>query len=156
MKPPITNKMTKKDKNIPARHGKIVICTTADKEARLDVELEQDTVGLSQKQISELFKTERSVITKHLNTIFKNNELVKERNVQKIHIPFSDKPVSFYNPDVIISLGYRVNSKRATQFRIWATNVLRDHIVKGYTLNEKRLTDHQQTRLKELEKARSV
>ena len=122
MKPSITNKMTKKDKNIPPQHGEIVIYMTDDKEARLDVKLEDDTVWLTQKQVAELFKTERSVVTKHLNNIFKSNELVKERNVQKMHIPFSDKPVSFYNLDVIISLGYRVNSKRATQFRIWATN----------------------------------
>lgn len=145
--------MTKKDKNIPAKHGEIVIYTTDDKEAHLDVKLEKDTVWLAQKQIAELFKTERSVITKHLNNIFKSGELVQERNVQKMHIPFSDKPVSFYNLDVIISVGYRVNSKRATQFRIWATNVLREHIVKGFTLNEKRLTEQQQTRLKELEQA---
>lgn len=70
-----------------------------------------------------------------------------------MHIPFSDKPVSLYNLDVIISLGYRVNSKRATQFRIWATKVLREHIVKGFTLNEKRLVEQQQSKLKELEKA---
>ncbi len=82
--------MTKKNKNIPAKHGEIIIYTTDDKEAMLDVKLEQETVWLTQKQIAELFKTERSVITKHLNNIFKNNELVKEfRNVQKMHIPFS-------------------------------------------------------------------
>jgi len=146
--------MTKKDKkNIPLKHGDIIIYSTDDREAQLEVKLKDETVWLTQKQLADLFKTERSVITKHLNNIFKNNELVKERNVQKMHIPFSDKPVSFYNLDVIISIGYRVNSKRATQFRIWATKVLKDHIVKGFTLNEKRLTEQQKTRLKELELA---
>lgn len=145
--------MPKKDKNTPPKHGEIVIYTSDDKEAQLDVKLEQETVWLSQKQIAKLFNTERSVITKHLSNIFKSGELVQERNVQKMHIPFSDKPVSFYNLDVIISVGYRVNSKRATQFRIWATKVLREHIVKGFTLNEKRLTEQLQIRLKELEKA---
>jgi hypothetical protein len=95
--------MTKKNKTIPAKHGEIIIYTTDDKEAMLDVKLEQETVWLTQKQIADLFKTERSVISKHLNNIFKNNELVKKRNVQKMHIPFSDKPVSFYNLDIIIS-----------------------------------------------------
>ncbi|MBU4320618.1 MAG: type II toxin-antitoxin system death-on-curing family toxin [Nitrospinae bacterium] len=145
--------MRKKDKKIQSQHGEIVIYTAEDKQAQLEVRLEQDTVWLSQKQIAELFKTERSVITKHLNNIFKAGELVKERNVQKMHIPFSDKPVSWYNLDIIISVGYRVNSKRATQFRIWATKVLRDHIVKGFTLNEKRLTEQQHSKLKELERA---
>jgi hypothetical protein len=95
--------MPRKDKNIPPKYGGIIIYTTDDKKAQLDVKLEDETVWLTQKQIAELFKTERSVITKHLNTIFRNNEVVKERNVQKMHIPFSDKPVSFYNLDIIIS-----------------------------------------------------
>ncbi|HJX31409.1 MAG TPA: RhuM family protein [Thermodesulfobacteriota bacterium] len=105
----------------------------------LEVRLDKETVWLTQKQMGELFDIERSVITKHLRNIFATNELEEKRNVQKMHIPFSDKPVSFYNLDVIISVGYRVNSKRGTQFRIWATNVLRQHLVDGYTLNKKRL-----------------
>jgi death-on-curing family protein len=151
--------MTKKDKNIPAKHGEIVIYTTADKEARLDVKLERDTVWLSQKQISELFKTERSVITKHINNVFKNNELEKNSvcaNFARTAADGKTYNTKYYNLDVIISVGYRVNSKRATRFRIWATKVLKDHIVKGYTLNEKRLTEQQQSRLKELEKAVSL
>jgi prophage maintenance system killer protein len=91
--------------------------------------------------MSELFDTERSVITKHLNNIFSSGELDKESNVQKMHIPGSDKPVAFHTLDAVLSVGYRVNSKRGTQFRIWATRVLRAHLLKGYTVNERRLRD---------------
>ena len=115
----------------------------------IHVKLEQDSVWLTQKQMSELFNTERSVITKHLRNIFDSGELEEKSNVQKMHIASSDKPVAFYNIDAIISVGYRVNSKRGTQFRIWATNVLRRHLVDGYTLNEKRLKA-QQGKMKEL------
>lgn len=115
----------------------------------IHVKLEQDSVWLTQKQMSELFNTERSVITKHLRNIFDSGELEEKSNVQKMHIASSDKPVAFYNLDAIISVGYRVNSKRGTQFRIWATNVLRRHLVDGYTLNEKRLKA-QQGKMKEL------
>jgi prophage maintenance system killer protein len=119
---------------------------------KLEVRLEQDTVWLTQKQIAELFVTERSVITKHLRNIFNSNELTEKSNVQKMHIANSDKPVSLYNLDIIISVGYRVNSIRGTQFRIWATNVLRKHLVDGYTINEKRLKA-QQSKISELQNA---
>ena len=111
----------------------IVIYETADG-VRLDVKLERDTLWLTQKQIAELFQTERSVITKHLNNIFASGELDKESNVQKMHIAGSDRSVAFHTLDAIISVGYRVNSKRGTQFRIWATSVLRDHLLKGYSV----------------------
>ena len=105
----------------------------------VEVRLEKETVWLTQKQMAELFDTERSVITKHLRNIFESKELEEKSNVQKMHLAHSDKPVLFYNLDAIISVGYRVNSKQGTQFRIWATNVLRKHLVDGYTINEKRL-----------------
>lgn len=108
----------------------------------LEVKLKDETVWLTQAQMAELFLTERSVITKHLRNIFQIKELEQESNVQKMHIPNSDKPVQFYSLDVIISVGYRVNSKRGTQFRIWATNVLKQHLIQGYTINDKRLKEH--------------
>lgn len=132
--------------------GEIVIYQTKDKKIQLEINLEQETVWLSQEQIAKLFKTERSVITKHLGNIFRFNELDEKRNVQFLHIPFSDKPVKFYNLDVIISIGYRVNSARATQFRMWATNVLKRHLIDGYTLNEKRLKE-QVLKLQALQRA---
>jgi len=132
--------------------GEIVIYRAKDKTIQLKVKLEQETVWLSQEQIAKLFKTERSVITKHIANIFRLNELDKKSNVHFLHIAFSDKPVKFYNLDVIISVGYRVNSTRATQFRIWATNVLKRHLIDGYTLNEKRLAE-QTLKLQALQRA---
>jgi len=105
------------------------------------VRLEGDSLWLTQEQIADLFKRERSVITKHLRNIFKDGELVEEsnvQNVQNLHIAGSDKPVKFYNLDAIISVGYRVNSKRGTQFRQWSTNILRNHLVRGWTLDRTR------------------
>jgi len=119
---------------------------------KLEVRLDEETVWLTQKQMAELFDTERSVITKHLKNIFNSNELNRKSNVQKMHIANSDKPVAFYNLDVIISVGYRVNSKRGTQFRIWATQVLRHHLVDGYTINEKRMKA-QRDKIRELQNA---
>ncbi|MCK9431249.1 MAG: virulence protein RhuM/Fic/DOC family protein [Candidatus Omnitrophica bacterium] len=132
--------MKNKITEIPPK-GEIVIYRAKDKKIRLEVKLEQETVWLSQEQIAKLFKTERSVITKHLGNIFHSNELDEKSNVHFLHIALSDKPVKFYSLDVIISVGYRVNSSRATQFRIWATNILKRHIINGYTLNEKRLKE---------------
>jgi prophage maintenance system killer protein len=140
---------------IEGQGGEIVLYKTKDGRTALDVRLERETVWLSQKQMVDLFATERSVITKHLNNIFRSGELQKESNVQKMHIAGSDKPVAFYSLDAILSVGYRVNSRRGTDFRVWATSVLRDHILKGYTLNEKRL-QAQVARLSELQAAVDV
>jgi len=112
---------------------------------RVDVKLDHETIWLTQKQMAELFATERSVITRHLKNIFTSGELDEKSNVQKIHIAFSDKPVAFYALDAVISVGYRVNSKRGTQFRIWATHVLRDHVIKGYSINKRRLKELNKT-----------
>ncbi len=105
----------------------------------VEVRLEQDTVWLRQEQMSELFGRERSVITKHLRNVFAEGELDEESNVQNLHIAGSDKPVRFYNLDVIISVGYRVKSRQGTRFRQWATRILREHLTRGYTLNRQRL-----------------
>lgn len=121
--------------------GEIVLYRAADGGPALDVRLERETVWLTQGQMAELFGRERSVLTKHVNNVFKEGELDKESNVQILHIAGSDRPVAFYNLDVIISVGYRVKSPRGTQFRIWATNVLRQHLVQGYTVHERRLKE---------------
>lgn len=97
--------------------GKIVLYQAPDGSVTLDVRLEQETIWLTQKQMAQLFQTERSVITKHLRNIFASGELDEKSNVQKMHIAGSDKPVAFYNLDVIISVGYRVNSKRGSKYR---------------------------------------
>lgn len=117
--------------------GEIIIYEHAEG-GQVTVRLEGGSLWLSQEQIADLFKRDRSVITKHLRNIFQDEELVEESNVQNLHIAGSDKPVKFYNLDVIISVGYRVNSKRGTQFRKWATKTLNDHLMRGWTLDRAR------------------
>lgn len=116
-------------------NNELIIFTSNDSNIVVDVVLKNDTVWLTQKQIANLFEKERSVITKHIRNVFNEQELDKESNVQNLHIANSDKPVAFYNLDVIISVGYRVKSKRGVEFRRWANQVLKDYILKGYALN---------------------
>ena len=110
----------------------------------VSIDQEKETVWLTQSQIAELFQRDRTVITKHLRNIFSSEELDEKSNVQKMHIANSDKPVVLYNLDVILSVGYRVNSKQGTQFRQWANRVLKDYLLKGYTINTRmnRLEDN--------------
>lgn len=114
-----------------------IILYQTNTQERIEVRIEQDTVWLSQEQISALFQRERSVITKHINNIFKENELPEKSNVQILHIRGIDKPVKYFSLDVIISVGYRVKSKRGTEFRIWANTVLKEYLLKGYALNQR-------------------
>lgn len=123
-----------------AQSQSIVIYEIA-KGKRVSVPISKETTWLTQAQISELFQVDRSVVTKHVRNIVKEGELEEKRNVQKMHFPNSDKLVTVYNLDFILSVGYRVNSKRATQFRIWATKTLRNYILKGYAINKNRLID---------------
>ena len=123
------------------KKGEIVIYKAKDG-PKLDVHLEKDTVWLTQNQVAELFSTQRPAITKHLRNIFNSGELHKNSVSSILEHTATDGKIyrtQFYNLDAIISVGYRVNSKRATQFRIWATKTLKEHLVKGYTINEKRL-----------------
>ena len=103
----------------------------------IEVRIYEETVWLTQEQLSTLFVRDQSVISRHIRNIFTEGELEEKSNMQKMHIPNSDKPVTFYSLDVIISVGYRVKSKQGTQFRIWATQVLRDFLLKGYVLNQR-------------------
>ena len=121
--------------------GEVLLYEAPDGQVRVDVRLHHDTVWLTQAQMAELFGRERSVITKHINNVFGEGELVKKSNVQNLHIASSDKPVAAYSLDVIISVGYRVKSNQGTAFRQWATRVLREHLVQGYTLNQTRLAE---------------
>jgi prophage maintenance system killer protein len=132
--------------------GEIVMYQTADGQISIDVTLEKETVWLRQEQIAELFARDRTVITKHINNIFKESELDEESNVQILHIANSDRPVKYYNLDVIISVGYRVKSARGTQFRIWANKILKDFLFKGYVINERRFREQSQ-QLEELKQA---
>lgn len=133
----------------------IVLYTGPKGEEKVEVRMDKETVWLTQAQISDLFRIERSVITKHLKNVFLTAELSRNSVCAKIAHTAADNKVyqvEVYNLDAIISIGYRVNSKRATQFRIWATSVLHDHILKGYTVNEARLTETK-ARAHELERA---
>jgi len=106
--------------------------------ARVDVRPDRETVWLTQQQMSELFGRERSLITKHIRNALAEGELVEESNVQDLHDAGSDKPVRFCNLDLVISVGYRVKSLAGTRPRQWATRTLREHLVRGYTLNRQR------------------
>lgn len=110
----------------------------------LEVKLDGETVWLSQQQLAELFERNQSVISRHINRIFKDGELTAESNMQKVHIAHSDKPISFYNLDVIISVGYRVNSARGIQFRQWATKRLKQYLLQGIAINERRIQHQNQ------------
>jgi hypothetical protein len=125
----------------------VILYKADDGRVQLEVHLDQETVWLTQDQMADLFGRERSVITKHVRNVFKKGEL-EEASVRAkfAHTAADGKTyqVQGYNLDVIISVGYRVKSKRGTQFRQWATQVLREHLVRGFTLNEKRLQDQEQ------------
>lgn len=133
--------------------NQIEIYQTKDKQ--IEVKFEGETVWLTQSQLINLFQRDQSVISRHINNVFKEKELDKKSNMHFLHIANSDKPVAHYNLDVIISVGYRVKSKRGTQFRQWATQRLKDHLIKGYTLNEKRLQQVVQN-MQQLEQAVKV
>ena len=117
--------------------NKIIIYQTEDGQTQIDVRMENDTVWLSSSQMSLLFDREESNIRRHILNVFKEKELERENNVHFLHVNGVKKPVPFYNLDVIISVGYRVKSKRGTAFRIWARKVLKDCLIKGYAINER-------------------
>lgn len=117
----------------------IVLFQSSDREISLDVSTDGSTVWLTQAQMAELFEKDQSVISRHISNVFKDGELEKESNMHFLHIAKSDRPVAFYNLDVIISVGYRVKSRRGVEFRRWATDVLRRYIIEGAATNERRL-----------------
>lgn len=128
----------------PAMSQQIQLFTSADGQAQLQVALEHETVWLSLQQLTELFGRDKSVISRHLKNIFDSNELQREAVVAKKATTAADGKtyqVEYFNLDAIISVGYRVSSARATQFRQWATAVLKQHLVEGYTLNQRRLAE---------------
>lgn len=114
-----------------------IILYQPDETMKLEVRLEDETVWLTQAQMSELFLRDRSVITKHINNIFKEKELEENSNVHFLHIASSDKPIKLFSLEVIISVGYRVKSARGNQFRQWANKVLKDYLLRGYSVNQR-------------------
>ena len=119
--------------------SEIVIYKSDLNQIEVSVQFDKDTVWLNQSEITTLFERDQSVISRHINNVFKEGELDKKSNMQKMHIANSDKPVVYYSLDVIISVGYRVKSKQGTQFRIWANSILKAYLVEGFAINKKRL-----------------
>ncbi|MCK5059764.1 MAG: virulence RhuM family protein [Candidatus Pacebacteria bacterium] len=117
----------------------IIIYQAKNGAIELRGDFEHENIWATQAQIAEVFSVERSVITKHIRTIIKSGEISEKSNVQKMHIANSDKPVSFYSLDVILSVGYRTNSAQAVEFRKWANKILKEYLVQGYTINRKRI-----------------
>ena len=134
----------KTNKQTPAPEGfnEILLYTTPNGKVKVEIYLQNETIWLTQQKIADLFGVERSVVTKHLKNIFQSGELDEISVCAKIAHTASDGKsylTQFYNLDVIISVGYRVNSAQATHFRIWATALLKEYIIKGYTMDDERL-----------------
>ncbi|MDI6688309.1 MAG: virulence protein RhuM/Fic/DOC family protein, partial [Desulfobacterales bacterium] len=140
----MTRKAARKNEDTNSDLGEIVLYQSEDGQAALDVRLQDETVWLTLNQMAELLDRDKSVISRHLGNIFQTGELAREAVVAKNATTASDGKtyqVDYYNLDAIISVGYRVNSKRGTQFRIWATTILKDYLVRGYSLNQRRLVE---------------
>jgi prophage maintenance system killer protein len=124
--------------------GEVVLYRAADGTVTVDVRLERDTIWLNLNQMADLFARDKSVISRHLRIVFDDGELERDSAIAFFAATAADGKtyqVEHFNLDAIISVGYRVNSKRGTQFRIWTTAILRDHLLRGYTVNERRLKD---------------
>jgi hypothetical protein len=127
---------------IPDRHSDMIIYTTEDGLVKIETTFDGDTVWLSLDQMAELFQRDKSTISRHIKNIFSEGELVRESVVANFATTAADGKtydVDYYNLDVIISVGYRVKSKRGTQFRIWATSILKEYMRKGFALDDERL-----------------
>jgi hypothetical protein len=139
-------------------NSEIQIYTTKDGKTEIEVKLDNETVWLNQYQLESLFETNRTSINKHILNIYESKELEEKSTCAKIAQVQQEgnrkirREIKYYNLDVIIAVGYRVNSKRGTDFRIWANRILKDYLIRGYSINEKRLTQ-QNEQLKELQKS---
>ena len=123
-------------------YGEILIYQTEDGLTKIDVNMQDETVWLTQEEMSELFQKAKSTINEHIKNIYLEGELQKESTMRKFGISeFSTKPTNYYNLDVVISVGYRVKSQRGVQFRIWATNILKEYIKKGFAMDDDRLKE---------------
>ena len=141
--------------------NEILIFETEERQIEVQLDSDHETLWLSQREIASIFGTAVPAISKHVHNILKDKELGSEATVSKMERVQQEgarkvrRTVDVYNLDMVLSVGYRVNSSRATQFRIWATARLKEHLVQGYTLNEQRLSQHQ-AQLKKLEHTLSL
>lgn len=134
----------------------IIVYQTKTGAIELKEDVSAETMWATQSQIASLFQVDQSVVSRHINNIFREKEVNKKSNMQKMHNAFSDKPVMLYSLDVILAVGYRANSAKAIQFRQWATKTLRSHIVDGYTINKKRLGKNYDAFLKAVEEVKAL
>ena len=130
------------DKDLQITSHDFLIYRNANDDVKVEVLLINNDIWLTQNLIADLFGVARSTITDHINNILKSEELREENTVGKTDVVNSKKPVKIYNLDMIIAVGYRVNSKKATDFRIWATKILKENMVKVFTLNDERLKNN--------------
>ncbi|MEW6653267.1 MAG: virulence protein RhuM/Fic/DOC family protein [Bacteroidota bacterium] len=150
-------KIVKSDK----AKGEIILYQAPDGNLAIDVKLEEETVWLTQVQMARLFEQTKQTVSEHVNNIYKEGEIERDSTVRKYLTVQTEGKRSisrereYYNLDVIISVGYRVKSKRGTQFRIWANKILKEYLVKGYVLNEKKLKE-QSERIREIEAALKI
>ena len=122
------------------QQSQIIIYQTEDGQTKIDVQFQDETVWLTQDQMAILFDKSKSTINEHIQNIYEEKELVSEQTMRKFgNSGFSTKPTNYYNLDVIISVGYRVKSQKGTQFRIWATQRLKEYIIKGFVMDDERL-----------------
>lgn len=125
-------------------NGEMIIYENSDGKTIIDVRFDEDTLWLTQMQMADLFGVQKAAISKHLKNIFESEELIENAVVSILETPAADGknyPTKYYNLDAVIAVGYRVNSKRATAFRIWATNILKDYIKKGFAMDDDRLKE---------------
>ena len=121
-------------------NSELIIYTTEDGLTKVDVTFDDDTVWLTQDQMAELFQKSKSTINEHISNIYEDGELQKDTTMRKFgNSEFSTKPTNYYNLDMIISVGYRVRSRRGVQFRIWATSIIKEYMKKGFAMDDERL-----------------
>ena len=138
-------RLLKDNQTVNDNRYNIVVFNDENLSLEVNVDYFNETIWLTQNQISFLYQTDRSVVSKHINNILLEEEVDKKSNVQKMHIPFSDKGVFIYSLDIILAVGYRVNSKRGILFRRWANKILKEYLLKGYSINDKRCLSCQES-----------
>jgi len=130
---------------------KLAIYQTRSGSIEIHQDFNKETFWATQKDLAFIYEKDQSVISRHINNVFKDKELDKKSNMQKMHIANSDKSVEFYSLDIILAIGYRINSSRAINFRRWATKTLKQHITKGFTINQNRINKNRQEFLRAVE-----
>ena len=136
---------------IKKKQNEIIIYQSKTGKIEFRGDFQHETIWGTQQQIANVFEINRTVVTKHINKVIKDGEIIEKSNVQKMHFPHSDRPVKLYSLDIILAVGYRTNSAKAVLFRKWATKTLKQHLLEGYTINKKQLAKNYQKFQKTLE-----